>query len=326
MGIFSWFPRWFIDLQLFAEGGDGSGTGDAGADAAGQQAESEPEAPLVNPKGRRRNPLADVRYGRQPEAEQPAAQEETAEQDDAAPGQDERAEWEALKRGKFAKFYGEDVSTTVRDRLKNSKQSDETLAKLQPILQELSRKSGVDVGDVDGLVSHFLDDDSLYEEEAMQLNMPVKTLKAMKQLERSNAAYKAQQEAEEQERVFSEHMARLSQQGEQLKALYPGFDLQQELQDPRFVRLTSPEGGMDVETAYFALHHRELQQATVQGTVQQTLRRAANAVAANQARPSEGVTRRAAPSIDVRSDPSKWSKKDREEVRNRVRMGQKIVL
>lgn len=90
--------------------------------------------------------------------------------------------------------------------------------------------------------------------------------------------------------------------------------------------MTSPEGGLDVESAYFAVHHNELMAGAVQGTVQQTLRRASNAIQANQARPTEGITRRAAPALDVRSNPKQWTPKDREEVRRRVRNGEQIFL
>ena len=59
-------------------------------------------------------------------------------------------------------------------------------------------------------------------------------------------------------------------QGEKLKATFPGFDLRAELQNPTFQRLTSPEVGIDVETAYWTIHRNELQTAAMQVAAQKT--------------------------------------------------------
>lgn len=198
-----------VDLQLFAEGA-GTGAGD-GSDGQDNNQQGTPEPQLTHKHGRRQNPLADVKYGVQPEAaEQPAAEEE-ASQDDADTGAEPtREEWEAMKKGKFAKFYGEDVSSTVKDRLKNSKQSEEQMRKLAPVLEGLSKKYGKDVTDIDGLIAAYNDDDSLYEEEAMEKGLSVSTLKSIKQLERANAQMKAQQEADAQQMLFDQHIAKLA--------------------------------------------------------------------------------------------------------------------
>lgn len=208
----NWYIPWLkLSLNLFD--GEGASGGADGAADAGEQGGDDPVS-LPEHKGRRKNPLANVRYGIQPDGGNSNAQAEGAGQDDAAKeGTDERAEWEALKKGRFAKYYGEDVGNTVRDRLKNSKANEETLSKLQPVLEQMARRSGKDIGDIDGLVASYMDDDSLYEEEAVERGIPVKTLKAMKQLERSNAQFREQQAHEEQQRMFDEHIARLEQQG-----------------------------------------------------------------------------------------------------------------
>ena len=46
---------------------------------------------------------------------------------------------------------------------------------------------------------------------------------------------------------------------------YPDFDLDRELQNPEFLRYTSPEVGQSVEQAFYALHHDAIlqQQADV---------------------------------------------------------------
>lgn len=107
--------------------------------------------------------------------------------------------------------------------------------------------------------------------------------------------------------------------------MYPGFDLRTELANPTFARLTSPAVGVDVKTAYEVVHHNEIAPAAMQYAVQRSQEKMANAIRSGVNRPNEAGVH-ANPAIDVRDDPSKWSKADREEVRRRVRAGERIEL
>ena len=115
-------------------------------------------------------------------------------------------------------------------------------------------------------------------------------------------------------------------QGQQVKSIYPSFDLQQELDtNPAFLRLTSPEVGVDVRTAYEITHKDEIMAGSMQYAVQRTQQQMAQAVQAQGRRPMEnGMV--STPPTDVKPDPSKWTKADRAEVRRRVAAGEKIVL
>jgi len=57
------------------------------------------------------------------------------------------------------------------------------------------------------------------------------------------------------------HYDSMHRQAAQMQRKYPEFDLQKELDDPKFLRLTGPEIGLELEDAYMALHHRELTRA-----------------------------------------------------------------
>lgn len=58
---------------------------------------------------------------------------------------------------------------------------------------------------------------------------------------------------------------------------------------------------------------------------QQAAQKTANAVAANKLRPKEGGLS-SIPPVVVKSDPSKWTKEDRAEIRRRVARGERIEL
>lgn len=61
-----------------------------------------------------------------------------------------------------------------------------------------------------------------------------------------------------------EHFRSLAEQEAELKKTVPDFDLQRELQNPTFLRMTAPGSGLRVADVYFALHRQELQEAAAQ--------------------------------------------------------------
>lgn len=299
-----------LKLHLFdgdgaaaAAGDGGAGVGDSGVDAA-------PDA-IVNPKRQKANPLANVQYGTGADSQGDAS----AQQPDTQPDDD----WASVKE-KYKDQYGKDVQAAIQQRFKNQADNQQQLDKLKPMLEALMKTRGIQDGSIDSLIASVMDDDSLYEEEAMQRGVSIDVLKQIKSLEADNERYRQQEQMSVEQQMFNQHIQRLAQQGEQLKAIYPGFDLRAELQNPAFARLTSPSSGVDVKTAYEVVHHDELQNATMQAAVQVSQRKVANAVRSGKNRPVEGGARSSA-AIDIRNDPTRLSKADREEIRRRVAMG-----
>lgn len=302
-------------------GGDGGGTG-AGAAPAGDAGVT--QAAAAPDRRSKRNPLANVAYGRQPDAA--GSQQRNAQQDDAAQGADPAQEWADIRNNRYKAQFDADVQQIVQQRLKNSKDAEAQLGKLAPILEGLGKKYGLkDASDIDGLIAAYNDDDSLYEEEAAEKGVSVDVLKTIKQMERERDEATRQNQQTMAQMQFQQHVQTLAQQAEQAKQLYPSLDLRQELQDPTFRRLTSPDVGLDVKTAFEVVHRQELQNAMMQIATQRTQQQMVNAIQAGQRRPTETGARRA-PALDVRDDPSKWTKQDRAEVRRRVRNGERIEL
>jgi hypothetical protein len=310
---------WKFDLTLFdGAGGAGAGAAGGGEGAGADAGVTEGDAVPTNPNRRNRkaNPLANVRYGKQ---------ETTQDTTQAAPSQEVQAdpdeEWKAVKE-KYKDRFNADTTAIVQERLKNSKQAEATLGKLAPVFEGLGKKYCKEASDIDGIIAAYTDDDSLYEEEAAAAGMPVSAYKQLKALE----ADKAQREAQEMESHHMRHIQGLIDQGEKLKATFPSFDLRAEMQNPVFQRLTSPEVGIDVETAYWTIHRNELQTAAMQVAAQKTSQKLSQSIQSGITRPAENGSRNVSPALDIRDDPSKWSKNDREEVKRRVRNGERIIL
>ncbi len=97
-----------------------------------------------------------------------------------------------------------------------------------------------------------------------------------------------------------------------MRELYPGFDLQREMEDRQFIRLTAPETGLTLEQAYCALHHRQLGEETAR----RSLKAATDTVKAGRMRPRELSGGQAASTR--KSDPRSMSRAQREELKKRI--------
>ena len=299
-----------LNLQLFAEG---AGAGDGGT-AEGQGVTE--AAALPQTKGEKNNPLAGVKYGIQ-EEEAPAAKVQT----ETVAQPDRNAEFKKLIKGEYKDLYDAEVQNIVRQRLKGQTETVEKFNALTPTLEMLAKKYGVDAGDIEGLNNAISEDDSYYEQEALEKGMTVQQLKEIKKMERENAELKAQmQEAQRQENGKKLYDAWM-QQADEAKKVYPSFDLRAEMNNPRFVDLL--RSNIDVRTAYEVLHKDEIIPAAMQFTAQTVESKLAKKIASNGARPSEnGMSSQSA--AVVKSDVSQLSKADRAEIIRRVQRGEKI--
>ena len=286
------------DLQLFAEesGGfpDAGGTGDAGGfpvDAAQDSASS----------GDEEIGFPDLTQGSQGQKPQPAQPQAADPQQSAPAAEDLQAQWNEMRNGKFKEFFNRDTQSIVQNRLKDAKSAEESMGKLAPALSLLAKKFGVKEGDLDDLIQHITDDDSLYEDEALERGMDVATLKQIKQMEAQNEQLRAREEERSAREAAQAHVMDLVRQSHEVQQMYPGFDLQKEMQNPEFRRLTAPEMGLGVKMAYQLIHMDELQSQYVQAGAQQAEAKLASARQRNSARPTENGTRVA---MAARSEPN----------------------
>lgn len=317
---------WKFDLTLFGEGGGGAGAGAAagGGEAGGADAGVTSEAAVpTNPnrRNRRENPLANVKYGKQPEQQAQEAQPSAEAEQQSDPD----SEWKAVKE-KYKDHFNADTTAIVQERLSRTKQAEATLAKLSPVLEHLGQKYGKEATDVDGIMAAYTDDDSLYEEEAAAAGMPVSAYKQLKALEADKARREEAEAQSQQQMQVQQHFQKLIAQSEKLKATFPSFDLQKEMQNPVFQRLTHPAVGIDVETAFWTIHRKELEPMAMQVAAQKTQQKLSQSIQSGIHRPAENGSRTVSPALDIRDDPSKWAKADREEVKRRVRNGERIIL
>lgn len=216
------------------------------------------------------------------------------------------------------------MQTTIQARLKSEKASSQSMREamdaMTPALELMARKYGLDAKNMDykALAEAISNDDAYYEQKAMELGTSIETAKRIDQLERDAERRKEQDNIAIEEQNRRNHIMRLAQQSEALKATFPEFDLRTELNNPQFARLVDPKIGMSVEDAYHAVHRKEIQAAQMQYAAKKTAENMSNAIQAGQRRPDEAGYTSQAPSVST-FDYSKASKEQREAFKKSLR-------
>lgn len=299
--------KW-LNLQLFAGegaadgGGDGAATGETSADA-GQQRLLELGVPADKIRKNRAYNL-NAPAPKSAEAGQEKEQESKQKQAAAAENPTEENQTEQNRRLTWDEImadpeYNKQMQAVVRSRLRSANGAEESLRKLAPALEVLSRKHGLDPDkpDYDALSKAISDDDAYYEDRALEMGVPVETAKRIDQQERETARKQREEAITLEEQKFQNHIMNLEQQGEAMKKVFPNFDLRKELQNQAFARMTSPNIGISVEDAYYVVHRNEIMSAGMQVTAQKTAQKFSNAIQAGGRRPQENGTSGQAPSV-----------------------------
>lgn len=247
-------------------------------------------------------------------------------QSETAPGaQAQQAEvparptFDELVKGDYKKDFDERVQQIVSRRLKNANAE---LDASRPILAALQQRYGIEDGEgVQQRIMAALDaDDAYWSAAADQAGMSVDQYKRINRAERESAALRSRLDAQQTEANRNAVYQMLNEQAEQVRAVYPSFDVAAELRDnPQFGGLI--RAGIDMMTAYQVAHQKDIIAAAVQDAENKTMEK----VRAKQQRPSENGTGGGA-AATFTGDVSKLSRKEFKQLEQRVLNGERIVL
>lgn len=318
-----------VDLQLFAEGGDGAGDGSAGGDGAAPAAAEKTSAPAQG-KGREAA-AAQVDEMLSP-AEEPGAEEDAAEgeeQDGAADksSTDPEAHRKAfgeLMRGEYNREFGEMIVQATQ------KAYDSILNEQGPvgrILNALGQKYGTAPGDYEALAAAVeggvVKDDAYYEDMAMKKGISVQLAKEMDALESENAKHRAA----EQQRAEAAKMEAIQQEWdaavERIRAEDPGFDVKAALADPDFAQMLKL--GVKMEDAYKARYFDDIMARRTTQTAKTVEKGVEARIRQRGARPSENGTNPGGAAV-LKTDVSKLTPQQCEELERRAMRGQIITF
>lgn len=130
-----------------------------------------------------------------------------------------------------------------------------------------------------------------------------------------------QRSQEEMERRLGRDAQSWLEESRETEQLYPGFKLENECRDPRFIRLL--EVGMDMKSAFEALHHREILENAVRYTAQNVAERLVENLQSRQGRPMENGASGKSSAV-IRPDVRRMTRQDREEMERRALRGERI--
>ena len=230
-----------------------------------------------------------------------------------------------LIKGEYKKDFKKATSNIVKKRVsKVQSQLDEANARfdsLKPMLDALGEKYRVDPSDIESLNNAILNDKALYEEEAMERGMDVDTLMQIKGMEQENRMLEERERARIEEQQRQQEFAKISQEADELKELYPEFDLEEELANETFAKMLHL--GFSVKNAFESTHIDELNAMQAEAIASKATEKVANSVRANAKRPSENGLK-SQPGAKVNNDIKSLSKEELDDYMLRASKGEKI--
>lgn len=342
-----------MNLQYFAEGGDGG----AGA-AEGGAAEAEPpavQAPALRPaqerlarrsgalKGKAAggeklpqppaggSPLKEGASGSESDPAEAEKHQEPAKEPKAEKTPEERRRaFGEMVQGEYSDVFQEMMQRAIDKATENIRQNPQVAR----LTQALANAYGVDTEDMDGLIEAVengrVKDEKYYEDLAQQRGVSVKTARELDKMESDlkrsntrNAQLQAmQQEATRQQRV-SQIQAQWEAQAAQLKTQYPDFELQEVLANEQVADLM--RRGVSLPDAYRAAYFDHIMQQATAQTAQKVEQGVAARIQQRAGRPGENGTRPGG-AVTTHVDVASMSRRQLEDLERRARRGEKITL
>lgn len=261
--------------------------------------------------------------------DQPATGTTEQAVDQPATGEGQKS-FDELIKTTYKSDFDKAVKGILNKRLKGAKSNENRVKTIQPVMEMFARKYGIDARELNdetfnAITSRIMEDNSFYEEEALNMGMDVETLKNLRKTERENEELKRFRQEVEQNQENQRRFMAINQEAEALRATYPNFDLDAEMENPEFQRLAW-NAGVPLKTAYEVIHHDEILPTAMQYTAQRTAEQISNSIQSGMRRPQEGGMSNRSASVLEGKSPRNWSKEELKSIRERVRNGERIEL
>lgn len=330
----------FINLQLFAEGGETGLSGDFDADFAkyvlGSAEEAEQNADESEQDEAEQNADAVSEDAPTEETDENADETEqnadenadkNADGDDGDEMSDE--EFEKLISGKGKKAFGAKAQKLIDGKFEKVKGQMQPLEALAGVLYD---RYGVEKGDVNALTEAVYNDGAMFSRQALDAGVPVSEYRENFKAARGETDSEAQNEPDEQadgedaELIAQNDLISAWQtQADEVKATFPDFDLAAELSgNESFRQLLTGERPLTVEEARrLAYYDRDI--AAISGRAAQSAKeKTAQAIAQNRTRPAEGGLTGRSGGIVQKKDVSALKDNDILNILDAVSRGAKI--
>ena len=237
--------------------------------------------------------------------------------------EDRRKAFQELVNGEYKDIYTEETQRIIDRRFREARNLEERAAKQQPVIDMLMQRYKIADGDLGKLAAAVENDNAYWSEAAEEAGMSVEQYKQFQRLKRENDALLRAQRMRQSQQAAQQQLQKWYSEGEQVKAVYPDFDLGAESKNPQFISML--KAGVPVQHAYEVIHMDEIKAGVAQSTARQTEKQVVDGIRAKGNRPAENGTSSQS-AFTVKDDPHKWTKQDRAEVARRVARGETIKL
>ncbi len=340
-----------VDLQLFADGGDGGTAGDGAESAPAVQA---PELrPAQERLAKRSHPGKSAKAGAPapaadsgadtgseaakedaPGEEKPETQQEKQEPEHkpADPAEKRRA-FGQLMQGEYAAEFEEAMQRAAQVAAQNIQNNPQVKA----LMDALGEAYGVDASSPDSLTALTdavkngkVKNDAYYETLAAEKGISVKTAREMDRMEGELQRANAEKQRAEQMRAAAEHQQRVAAvqaqwqaEAERLQQKYPSFALDEVLNNPAVADMI--RRGIGLEAAYRAAYFDQLMENQTAQTAKQVEQGVAARIQQRGQRPTENGVRPGG-AAETKVDVEHMTRAQRAELARRARRGERIVL
>ena len=348
-------PEKALNLQKFAEGGDGgAGAAEGGAAEATAPAVQAPEMrPAQERLAKRSHPGKSAKAGAPataadsgadtgseaakedaPGEEKPETQQEKQEPEHkpADPAEKRRA-FGQLMQGEYAAEFEEAMQRAAQVAAQNIQNNPQVKA----LMDALGEAYGVDTSSPDSLAALTdavkngkVKNDAYYETLAAEKGISVKTAREMDRMEGELQRANAEKQRAEQMRAAAEHQQRVAAvqaqwqaEAEKLQQKYPSFALDEVLNNPAVADMI--RRGIGLEAAYRAAYFDQLMENQTALTAKQVEQGVAARIQQRGQRPTENGVRPGG-AAETKVDVEHMTRAQRAELARRARRGERIVL
>lgn len=336
-----------LDLQTFADGGDGAATAGAAEGEAAPAVQEPALRPAQERMARRSRPgkaakAAAVSSPPAAPAEEAAAEEEKPQSVQEAEGEGKQAEKKAAdpaeKRRAFGKLmqgeYAEEFEEAMQRAAQIAQEGIRQDPAVKDLMDALREAYGVDVEDLAALTeavkSGKVKNDEYYETLAAEKGISVKTAREMDRMESELQRANAQKQREEQMRLAAEHQQRANAvraqweaEAQRLAQKYPAFELDAVLQNPAVADMI--RRGIGLEAAYRAAYFDELMENQTAMTAKQVEQGVTARIQQRGARPAENGTKPGG-AVETKMDVAHMTRAQRAALAKRAQRGERIEL
>lgn len=322
-----------MDLQMFAEGGDGSAAAGETSQSAGADSSHSEGSHWQDGEAK-----LDEKGSAGRESDSPADKGGGSENGEGEAGEEAKKPSPAERRRAFGQMMSGEYKDLADEMMQNAvqiaAQNLEASPEMRGLLEAIAEKYGTDATDLtaltDAIRNGVVKDDAYFERIAMEKGISVRTAREMDKLETQNKRLTAQQQAAQQMQKAAAERARIAQiqarwdaEADALKAKYPDFDRDEVLANPDVEKMM--RAGCSMEAAYRAAYFDRLMARQTAATAQQTEQGVLNRVQQRASRPAENGTRPGG-AVQTHLDVEHMSRKDREALEKRVLRGEIITL